>query len=194
MHDVVQAKGLDNAAWVVVPTILKAKDLHAFCLNIENIFRLNPFLHINNWQQVSEYEYEVDWSNHSNDDSELSFCGTLLLDQNVNELAITYSGGIKTKTWLVIEENNRGAKLTIIDDYGDTNSEQLACVDKSITAWGQACKRFLDYYRYLKLIPGANGVIERVWLPCKPMARRVIYILLVINIDRTNCFVVVYLC
>lgn len=181
MDEAAAPENLSNAAWVIVPTRLTYPALLAFCNSLENLFRLNPFLTIKNWQQITDDEYQVAWENHSNA-SMIKFSGRLLVVKNKNELVINYSVGAKSKTSIVVENIAGGSQIKIVDDYAASGKEQLADVDKSLTAWGQSLQRFFNGYRYFRCIPGAKTVIEKFWLRCNPMGRRVIYILFVITV------------
>ena len=169
--------GIDNAAWVTIPTKLSADNLLEFCSNVENLYRLNPYIKILSWHAYSRDTVHVDWENHSKDAS--IRCTTQFeLAHTSNEIQQTYLSGNKRITSFIIESNKNGAQLTIIDDYGD--SKETGSVDKSLSAWGQSLKRFFDHYLYLRHIPFAKSIIERYWIRLSPFARRVSYILVVL--------------
>lgn len=179
MNKSVPPHNLENAAWVAVPTLLPADTLINFCEDIERVFRLNPYLKIISWRQQDSNCCEVEWENCSNEQV-LRIATQIKITRLKNQIQLTYSTGIKRKSYFVVEETGRRAQLTIIDDYGDSNGQAIEQVDKSLAAWGQALKNFFGGYRYLRCIPGADRVINRWWIRLTPSGRRIIYILLVI--------------
>ena len=179
MSELPPRQGLANAAWVTIPTKLSAPALTEFCVDVERLIRLNPYLKIFSWQYIDRNSHLVECENHSNEllkRLRMQFA----VQYDKNEISLHYSTGIKHKTYFIIEAMDNGAQLTIIDDYGDQDDDE--CVDKSLSAWARALERFFNHYVYLRHIPFVKKIINRFWIRLSPMARRISYILVVITI------------
>ena len=172
---------LKNAAWVVIPTRLSPNALFKFCSNIEHVFRLNPYLKIISWSRTNADNYAAEWENYSNEQV-VKTSTEIKKTQTKNELLLNYSSGIKVRTYFIIEECSEGAKLTILDDYGDSGQQAVQLVDKSLSVWGQALEKFFAGYRWLHHVPLADRIINRWWIRLSPSGRRIVYILLVITL------------
>ena len=145
-------RNFENAAWVVIPTRLTATILFNFCMNIERVFRLNPYLKITTWCEINTNNYEVELENYSSEQV-LKLSTQIKVEKLQNELQLSYSAGIKNKTYFIIEETNRGAQLMIIDDYGESGQKDVGQVDKSLSEWGSALERFFAGYRIVRQLP-----------------------------------------
>ncbi len=170
----------NNAAWVRIPAYIDANALSNFCLNVEKIFRLNPYLRIAQWSTADSYA-EVCWQNHSTEIAH-QVNTNLTVESSEKEICISYQSGIKVSTYFIIEATNAGADLIILDRYADDVDDSESQVDKSIHAWGQALHRFFKHYKYLRLFPFMDRVINQFWIKLSPMARRVTYILFVVTV------------
>ena len=149
MHEPAPPYNLKNAAWVVVPTRLPPQALLSFCRDVERLFRLNPFLKITAWHQQNKSDYSIEWENHSNV-RPIYLSTQLKLEVADNALQLRYSTGIKDKTHFIVEQAERGSRLIIVDDYGDSDQRDVEQVDKSLTAWGRTLASFFAGYRMLK--------------------------------------------
>ena len=169
-----------NAAWVVIPTRLPATTLFNFCVDVERVFRLNPYLKIIAWCKSDSGGYDVELENYSNEDV-IRISTQIRIEKLKNELQIHYSSGIKNKTRFIVEQTDRGAQLTIVDDYGEAEQQDIKQVDKSLSAWGNALERFFAGYNLLQHLPWADKFINYWWIRLNPSGRRIIYILMVIT-------------
>ena len=184
MDDICPKPEFDNAAWVRIATKLDVKTLYTFCLRVEWLYRLNPYLRFEAWHQQDNNNFCATWENHSSDVArQIETC--LRTETHENEICIKYQTGIKIETYFIIEPNvnaSNVADLVIVDRYGSSESEKADEVDKSIHAWGLSLNRFFKHYVYIERIPYALMLIDRFWIRLSPMARRITYILLVITV------------
>ncbi len=171
---------LENAAWVTIPTRLTPKQLIDFCSPVERLYRLNPYLKIYSWQQLEDKSWNVDWENFSAEQPQRNLI-QITVKRFENEWQIYYRSGMKRKSLVIVEPDDAGSKLTIVDDYGDSDDRDAKYVDRSLHGWAQALKRFFDRYVYLQHIPLMKSIIDRFWIRLNPMGRRITYILLVIT-------------
>ena len=176
---------LADAAWVKIDTRLEARTLFNLCQNIECLFRLNPYLSVEYWTMPTRNRIHAKWINSSNH-TELTLQQDIQVTRLQDEIRLCYSSGLKKETRLVVEPQAYGSTLTVIDTYDiETVNGDDECitsqVDKSLPAWGVSLKAFFHHYAYLRKIPGIELAIDRFWIRLSPMARRIVYILLIIT-------------
>ncbi len=172
-----------DAAWVVLETPLEAAALAAFCQQLESLYRINPFLEFEAWQQAAPHEFHAVLRNHSN-------AQRVVLDGRVTRESertwrIDFAAGLKRRTRFEIEPRPGGSRLTITDDYRAAGAVGAAAereVDRSLHAWGVALKAYLERDRRWGWLPGYRDFMRSVWLPMKPAARRITFLVLVIGL------------
>lgn len=171
-----------DAAWVSVETPIDAARLARFCSDVERLYRINPYLEFREWRSTAA-GIDAAWRNLSNG---LEFASHLTLERSSDrELTVRYDRGLKASTRFVIEEAPHGSRLIITDDYsGAANgaTPDTAEVDKSLHAWGVALQ---DYLRREACWGGSavwRWYMRRVWVPMKPAARRITFIILLVTL------------
>jgi hypothetical protein len=169
-----------DAAWVVLDTPLDPAALAAFCADVERLYRINPFLEFVSWTQDAPGRFRAEVINHSNG-RRLWIKGRFTRTA-AHTWRVDYAEGLKISTRLEIEPVPAGSRLTITDAYGPAAGEQAAEVDRSLHAWGVALKAHLERDRRWGWLPFYRWAVERVWLPMKPSARRITFLVLVIAI------------
>lgn len=172
-----------DAAWVVLETPLRAAELAAFCQRFETLYRINPFLEFETWQQRTPHEFHAAFRNHSNGQRvTLEAAVTLESDR---AWRIDFAAGLKKCTRFEVEPRPQGSRLTITDEYRAAAAEGAAAereVDRSLHAWGVALKAYLERDRRWGRLPLYRAFMRRVWLPMKPAARRITFLVLVIGL------------
>jgi len=188
--------GIDvrDAAWVRVPTRLSPEALARELADAEVLLRLNPYYYFRTCRRSAPDSYHAEFENQSNQQQ-------LVVDIDVARgpgpgLTLNYRQGLKRRTLFTIEPGALGSTLVVTDDYSGTSEEERkqreAEVDKSLLAWGEALRvYFLRLQRYSR-IPGWRGYIRRLWIPMKPSARRIVWLLYLITLVEFLffCFVV----
>jgi hypothetical protein len=189
-------EGIDvrDAAWVRVPTRFTPQALAALLTDVEVLLRVNPYYTFKTWKRTGPNRYHAEFDNQSNQQQ-------LAVDIDAvpgpgTGLTLTYSQGIKRRTLFSVEPFALGSYLVITDDYAglseDERKQREAEVDKSLLAWGEALRvYFLRLKRYSRL-PGWRWYMRRVWVPMKPAARRIVWLLYLITLVEFFffCFVV----
>lgn len=175
----------EDAAWASINTPLSVDELHKFCADIERLFRINPFLEIDEWTKIGARCYTVRGRN-SSQGKPIAFEIDFELDRQEDAFIIQYCNGLKSSTIIRFEPADCGSKLTITDNY-DTASEQerkarLEEVDKSLVTWMRDLQLFLINWKRWSRIPPWRWYMQRIWLPMKPTARRITYMLLWITV------------
>lgn len=172
-----------DAAWIVLETPLLAAELASFCQQLETMYRINPFLEFDTWQQRAPSEFHAEFLNHSNGQR-------VVLDGRVTREAerawrIDFAAGPKRSTRFEIEACPAGSRLTITDEYRSPEADASGAaseVDRSLHAWGIALKSYLERERRWGWLPLYGAFMRKVWLPMKPAARRITFLVLVIGL------------
>lgn len=168
----------EDAAWVVLETPLAPNVLAAFCGDLERLYRINPFLEFASWSLEGTNGFRAEVLNHSNG-QRLVMRGQVRRAPD-GALRVDYAEGLKKSTRFEIQPAPAGSRLTITDEYAPTDAERAAAVDRSLHAWGVALKSHLERDRRWGWLPLYRWAVERVWLPMKPSARRITFLVLVI--------------
>ena len=169
-----------DAAWVVLETPLAPGELAAFCGNVERLYRINPFLEFASWAQDAPDRFRAEVLNHSN--GQRSVMRGQVVRTLDSALRVDYAEGLKRSTRFEIQTAPAGSRLTITDEYGPAGDAPATAVDRSLHAWGVALKAHLERDRRWGWLPFYRWAVERVWLPMKPSARRITFLVLVIAI------------
>lgn len=172
-----------DAAWVVLETPLPAAALAAFCRQLETLYRINPFLEFETWQQSAPHGFHAVLRNHSNGQR-------MVLDARVTRESerawrIDFAAGLKTRTRFEVEPTPGGSRLSITDEYRPAAADDAVAdreVDRSLHAWGVALKAYLERDWRWGWLPGYRSFMRGVWLPMKPAARRITFLVLVIGV------------
>lgn len=173
----------EDAAWVVVQTPLSARALKLFCDDLERLYRINPQLEFSAWRRTGPDAWHAEFRNLSNGrESVLDLVRERVAD---DVFRVDYAQGMKTSTWFRIEPAGQGSTLTITDDYTRLpraeRERRLNEVDHSLTAWGRGLYDYLRLERRWGWLPPWRWYMRRLWVPMKPMARRISWMLIVIN-------------
>ena len=169
-----------DAAWVVIETPLVPGTLAAFCSDLERLYRINPYLEFRLWRATAPGGYAVAFRNLSN---RREFELQLTLERNsAGDFTVRYDRGIKRSTRFEIESAASGSRLRITDDYHGEAAADLGEVDKSLHAWGVALREYLLRERRWGWCVPWRWYMRRVWVPMKPSARRITYIILMVTL------------
>jgi len=182
MNEIIDAPvAADDAAWAAINTPLSVEELNIFCQDIERLFRINPMLEFNKWENLSDNHYRMAAKNISHEEA-FEIDVEINVEQQTDEIIFHYSSGIKNKTVLKIEPSEYGSKLTITDSYDGLSEEErqshLNEVDKSLVNWANYLQQFLITWNKWSKFGLWRWYMKRVWQPMKPTARRVTYMIL----------------
>lgn len=172
-----------DAAWAAINTPLHFDALLVFVQDVERLFRINPMLEFKQWETLGGSSYFMSGRNISQQ-TPFEFSTRLYVSQKTNGLEIEYENGIKKSTRIegeeiVLENGKPGSKLTITDSYTEIDDEnELAEVDKSLVNWATDLQRYFINWRRWSGFKLWRWYMQRVWLPMKPMARRITYMIL----------------
>ncbi len=187
----------NDAAWVVVETGLEAEELFGFCQDVERLFRINPAYVFRRWEDLGGGIIRWAALNESNDreiDTRFS------VERLSHGLAVTYASGLKTRTTFRVEPgggpSGGGAKLVVTDDYSGTPEAEREArkgeVDTSLNSWGYGLHKYLRQWRRWSGLAPWRWYMRRVWQPMRPMARRIVFLLIVITALEFVGFLLVF--
>ena len=185
---------IQDAAWVRIPTRYSVEELRRQLQDVEVLMRLNPYYYFTRWQKTGKDTFHAEFENQSNQQQ-------VSVDVAVEPgpgsgLTLRYGTGMKQRTIFSIESSEQGSMLFITDDYSGTTEEQRRQreneVDRSLAAWGEALRVYLLRLQRYRRVPGWRGYIRKFWIPMKPSARRIVWLLWIITVVEFFffCFVV----
>ena len=176
-----------DAAWASIKTPLTADDLFAFCLDVERLFRINPYLEFQQWQVLDDGRILFSGRNSSQKmPFEFHYEITVNHDEG-RQIRLSYGeGSLKASTTIGVEPLDRGSQLTITDDYGQLSEmerkRRLDEVDQSLTQWLQDIQSYLVLWQRWSKVGLWRWYMRRIWQPLKPNGRRIVYMLLWITV------------
>lgn len=178
----VAARARDEA-WVAIDAPLSAAELARFCLDLERLYRINPYLEFRAWRNGAGTTDAVDVA-YRNLSNNRDFEGRFTLHRTSEfDFSVRYDSGIKRQTRFTIAPLASGSRLVITDDYSGAGTDvDLSEVDRSLHAWGTALREYLAREARWGHIRPWRWYMRRVWVPMKPSARRITYILIVITL------------
>ena len=185
----------NDAAWIDFTLPISPQVIGGLCHDIEAIFRINPYYYFKVWRQTGAAAYFLEFENQSNQTANT-------LDIKVSAgpglgWTVHYNHGIKQRTIFAIEAVPHGSRIILTDDYqGLPEAERvqrLAEVDKSLHAWGAALRRYFLRHQRWAWLPGWHWYLRRVWVPMRPSARRIVWLLYLFTIAEFCFFIFVLL-
>lgn len=176
-------------------TSLPATALLELCRDIEAVFRVNPYYYFKTWLKTGPTSYTLEFENQSNQTTKS--VNIEVSAATVEGFTVSYDQGIKKRTVFTIEPTPQGSKLTVTDDYESIpeseRAPRLLEVDKSLQAWGEALQLYFLRQKRWSWLPGWRWYLRRVWIPMKPSARRIVWMLYLITAAEFAFFVLVIL-
>ena len=185
----------EDRAWATIQTTLRPAELREFCRDLERLYRINPYIEFRAWQETAPGQVHTEFRNLSNQqDYSLDL---RLVPESDSTFSVRYAQGIKAATCFEIQATGSGSSLTITDDYSrlpaGERAQRLDEVDKSLPAWGQAVFDYLRRHQRWGRIAPWRWYMRRVWVPMKPSARRIVWLLYLITVVEFLFFMFVAL-
>lgn len=184
-----------DAAWVTIETPFGNSALLSFLDDVERLYRINPMLVFERWEQTGGCAFRLAAKNLSNGKR---LDTGLEAEFTADGVIVRYDSGIRSSTSFRVESSNTGdARLIVTDDYSGTpraeRDARVDEVDRSLVHWGNALYRYLRQWKRWSWVPGWRFYMRRVWQPMRPMARRITFILLVLTLAEIVLFGVVFI-
>lgn len=175
-----------NSAWAEFRTPYKVDELKAFCADdVERLFRINPYLEFNKWEKTADRHFHVTGKNISQEPA-FEFDYELAVEETDDGLRVDYQNSLKKSTLFRIEADEKGSKMTVIDEYIDLSEGEAEArageVDRSLTVWAEYLLRYILTWRRWSWLAPWRWYMRRLWQPMKPMSRRITYMLIWITV------------
>jgi hypothetical protein len=185
----------EDKAWATIQATLHPAKLRAFCRDLERLYRINPYLEFRVWKVINPGLIHIEYRNLSNNqDYSLDLT---LTQESEDAFTVHYSQGVKSSTRFEIQATESGSSLTITDDYNRLSDEERAQrldeVDKSLPAWCHGIFEYLRRHKRWGWIAPWRWYMRLVWVPMKPSARRIVWLLYLITLAEFFFFVFVAL-
>jgi len=169
-----------DSAWVTIDVPLDPAALAGFCRDVERLYRVNPYLEFRSWRETAPGAFAVSVRNLSNQrDLELEM---KLERASERDFIVHYNRGVKRNTRFEIDSAAGGSRLRITDDYSGTTAADATEVDRSLHAWGVALREYLLREQRWGWCAPWRWYMRRVWVPMKPSARRITFIILMVTL------------
>lgn len=178
----------EDAAWVTLDSPLAPDRMAAFCGDLERLYRINPYFEFRHWHNEPDGA-DVSYRNLSNGrDAVLRLTR---LPDSVRAFTVRYDRGIKQSTRFEIESACTGSRLKITDSYRSAATPDAGAVDRSLHAWGVALHEYLQREARWGDVRLWRWYMRRVWVPMKPSARRITFVILLITLAEFAFFLLV---
>lgn len=169
-----------DAAWVVIETPLPPADLAAFCQDLERLYRINPYLEFRRWEETAPGAITAAFRNLSNHrEFELRLTPERASD---SDFTVRYDRGIRRSTRFEVAPHTAGSRLRITDEYDAAAGTDSCEIDRSLHAWGFALREYLLREQRWGGYAPWRWYMRRVWVPMKPSARRITFMILVLTL------------
>jgi hypothetical protein len=169
-----------DSAWVTIDVPLAPAALAGFCRDVERLYRVNPYLEFRSWRETAPGAFAASVRNLSNQrDLELEM---KLERASERDFIVHYNRGVKRNTRFEIDSAAGGSRLRITDDYSGTTAADATEVDRSLHAWGVALREYLLREQRWGWCAPWRWYMRRVWVPMKPSARRITFIILMVTL------------
>lgn len=180
-----QTDAPENAAWASVAVPLQGASLLAFLCDVERLFRLNPYLEIESWQEEAGpfragKRYRLSMLNEMNGvHHNLTLTVTAVDDAGYT---LAYDRGLKRATEIRTESNGVVSRVTFKDYYhqpdslaqGQARDTLLQEVDKSLVPWAAATHAYLRGLARWSWLPPYRWYKQGAWLRMPPRQRRIV--------------------
>lgn len=182
-----------DEAWVTIETPLKPGALIEFCRDVERLYRINSQLEVLEWRALGDGRHAVRLRNLGNDhllEAELT------AESAPHGVTVRYDRGLKASTEFRVAAKPPGATLTIRDDYGRLPEAERAArideIDRSLVTWGHDLHRYFRRWHRWSWCGPWRWYMRRVWLPMKPSARRIAFLVVAVSVAEFLAFLFVF--
>lgn len=169
----------DNSAWVTLEIPAPQAELFVFLQDIERLFRLNPYLDIQQWAaREAGHRFHLTALNEMNGVSHDLDIG-VESNQPDTRLMLRYGQGLKDALDITLQAAADPAKtiLTLREHYHQPTPElreqQLKEIDHSLIPWGNAIRLYVRGLRRWSWFWPYRWYRERFWLGMRPTHRRI---------------------
>jgi hypothetical protein len=185
----------EDKAWVEIVTPVDMRLLRTLCDDLECLYRINPYLDFKVWRSTGPDRFHVEFHNNSND-RELALDLTRVRNGE-NAFSVNYAQGLKAATRFELSTTPQGSKLVITDDYNrlpqSEREQRISEVDRSLEVWGRDIYEYLMRYKRWGWFAPWRWYMRRMWTPMSPMARRIVWMVILVDVGFFGLFLFVML-
>lgn len=187
-----------NTAWVSIETLVPPGKLFDFLQNTERLFRLNPYLDIRKWEEISARQrFHLKALNEMNGVA-YDFLITIESIQPGASIFLSYDQGLKRALEITLQPGASGTILTLREHYhaplagGEYQEEQLKEVDQSLFPWASSVRQYLSGLERWGWFWPYRWYRERFWLSMRPTHRRIARLLIWVTVLEFIVFLFVF--
>lgn len=185
----------EDKAWVEIAAPVNMRILRTLCNDLERLYRINPYLDFKLWRDIGPDQYHAEFHNNSND-QDVALDLTCVRESDF-KFSVQYNQGLKAATHFALSISPQGSKLIVTDDYTrlprNEREQRANEVDKSLEAWGRGIHAYLLHYKRWGWLPPWRWYMRRMWVPMTPMARRVAWMVILVDVGFFALFLFVML-
>ena len=185
----------EDKAWVEIVAPVDMHVVRSLCEDLECLYRINPYLDFKIWRNTGPDQFHIEFHNNSND-QDVVLDITRVRDSD-NAFSVQYAQGLKAATRFELSVTPQGSKLVITDDYNRLTAgereQRINEVDKSLEVWGKDVYEYLMRYKRWGWFAPWRWYMRRMWTPMSPMARRVTWMVILVDMAFFGLFLFVML-
>jgi hypothetical protein len=179
----------EDAAWVSVELPVPSGELFAALQNLERLFRLNPYLEIDSWQEENPgslymgKQVRIESMNEMNGLRQTAILTVAGLEPGAS-LTLSYDRGLKQSTVISVHGlAPSSCRLEVKDRYPAQidpieREARLAEVDKTLVPWGAAIRSDSLRRKRWGWLPFYGWFQDRFWLKMPPRQRRIAHLII----------------
>ena len=187
-----------NTAWVTIEIPAPPSKVFNFLQNTERLFRLNPYLDISKWEEISVgKQFHLKALNEMNGVA-YDLVITLESIQPDASIFLSYNKGLKRALEIMLQPGAKGSILTLREHYHEpggneeNQKEQLKEVDHGLTPWASSIREYLlGLERWGGFWP-YRWYHERFWLSMRPTHRRIARMLIWVTVLEFVVFLFIF--
>ena len=187
-----------NTAWVTIAISVAPDRLFDFLQNTERLLRLNPYLDIKEWKEISAGQrFHLKALNEMNGVT-YDHAITIESTQPGASIFLSYSQGLKRATEITLQSDPdaSGSILTLRDHYheptGENQAEQLKEVDHGLTHWAASIRQYLLGWERWNWFWPYRWYKGRFWLNMRPTHRRISRLLIWVTVLEFIVFLFIF--
>lgn len=190
-----------NTAWVTIEIPLSPDRLFDFLQNTERLFRLNPYLDIRKWEEISTAkQFHLQALNEMNG---VAYDHVITVEtvQPGASIFLSYDKGLKRALEITLQPGvggSGGSILTLRDHYHATSGneknqeQQLKEVDQSLFPWASSIRKYVSGLERWAWFWPYRWYRERFWLSMRPTHRRIARLLIWVTVLEFVVFLFVF--
>jgi len=195
-----------NTAWVTIEISVLPGKLFDFLQNTERLFRLNPYLDIREWEEISAgipfntplrgERFHLKALNEMNGVT----YDLLITVESIRpgaSIFLNYDKGLKRALEITLQPGASGSILTLRDHYhaptGENQEEQLKQVDHGLIPWASSIRQYLLGLERWGWFWPYRWYRERFWLSMRPTHRRISRLLIWVTLLEFVAFLFVFI-